>query len=162
MNSHDSGSSHKARVAVLMGSASDESVMKECIKSLEYFDISYEVRVLSAHRNPKDVTAFAVEAPKRGIEVIIAGAGMAAHLPGAVAAHTILPVIGVPIAGSPLGGQDALYSMVQMPSGVPVATVSIGSVGARNAAILAAEILALYDPELKKKLMAFKEKGSKL
>jgi len=137
-------------------------VMKECLNFLDHFGILYEVRVLSAHRNPDDVTLFARGVEEREIEVIIAGAGMAAHLPGAVAAHTIVPVIGVPLAGSPLGGQDALYSMVQMPSGVPVATVSIGSAGAKNAAILAAEILALHDQEVKKKLMVFREKGSKL
>ena len=153
---------YKARVAVLMGSTSDESVMKECIRFLDYFSISYEMHVLSAHRNPNDVATFAREAQKKGIEVIIAGAGMAAHLPGIVAAHTILPVIGVPLVGSSLGGQDALYSMVQMPSGVPVATVSIGSAGAKNAAVLAAEILALHDEKIMKKLVEFKKNGSKL
>ena len=150
------------RVAVLMGSTSDEEVMQKCLDYLDYFGIGYEVHVLSAHRTPDAVDRLATEAEGRGIQVIVAGAGMAAHLPGVVAARTTLPVIGVPLGGSALGGQDALYSMVQMPAGVPVATLAIGSAGARNAAVLAAEIIALHDGDVKAKLRAFKEKGSKL
>lgn len=150
------------RVAVLMGSTSDEPVMKKCVELLDHFGIPHEVHVMSAHRSPDKVNRFALEAEERGIRAIIAGAGMAAHLAGVVAARTTIPVIGVPLAGSTLGGQDALYSMVQMPAGIPVATVSIGSAGAKNAAVLAAEILALQDQELKKRLKAFREGGSKL
>ena len=150
------------KVAVLMGSLSDEPVMKKCLDYLEFFGISYEVHILSAHRNPEKVDAFASNAESRGIQVIIAGAGMAAALPGVIAARTTRPVIGVPLEGSALGGQDALYSIVQMPPGIPVATVAIGSAGAKNAAVLAAEILALHDMELKKVLMAFRESGCKL
>ncbi len=150
------------QVAVLMGSLSDEPVMKKCLDYLDFFGISYEVHILSAHRNPEKVDAFASDAENRGIQVIIAGAGMAAALPGVIAARTTRPVIGVPLEGSALGGQDALYSIVQMPPGIPVATVAIGSAGAKNAAVLAAEILALHDMELKKVLMAFRESGSKL
>jgi 5-(carboxyamino)imidazole ribonucleotide mutase len=150
------------QVAVLMGSASDEPVMKKCTEILEYFGVVFEVHVMSAHRNPEAVDVFAQEADGRGIEVIIAGAGMAAHLPGVIASRTTLPVIGIPLEGSALGGQDALYSIVQMPAGIPVATVSIGSAGAKNAAVLAVEILALKHPELKKKLALFRKKGSKL
>lgn len=149
------------KVAVLMGSASDEPAMKACTDALDSFGIPHEAHVMSAHRNPEAVTRFAREAESRGIGVIIAGAGMAAHLPGVIAAWTTLPVIGVPLEGSALGGQDALYSMVQMPAGIPVATVTIGKAGARNAAVLAAEILSLADPELKKKLVDFRKKGSK-
>jgi 5-(carboxyamino)imidazole ribonucleotide mutase len=150
------------RVAVLMGSTSDQPVMKKCVELLDHFGIPHEVHVMSAHRSPEKVNRFALEAEERGIRAIIAGAGMAAHLAGVVAARTTIPVIGVPLAGSALGGQDALYSMVQMPAGIPVATVSIGSAGAKNAAVLAAEILALQDQELKKRLKAFREGGSKL
>ena len=144
-----------------MGSSSDEPVMKKCLDYLDSFGIPYEVHVMSAHRTPEKVDAFASSAEEKGFGVIIAGAGMAAHLPGVVASRTLLPVIGVPLEGSALAGQDALFSMVQMPSGIPVATVSIGSAGAKNAAVLAAEILALENPELKKKLMEFRKKGSK-
>jgi len=149
-------------VAVLMGSPSDKPTMEKCFALLDYFGIAYEVHVLSAHRNPNEVDTFSLNAEKRGIQVIIAGAGMAAHLPGVIAARTTVPVIGVPLQGSPLSGQDALYSIVQMPAGIPVATVSIGDAGAKNAAVLAAEILALSDPEIKKKLEAFRRKGSKI
>ena len=150
------------KVAVLMGSTSDESVMQKCTDLLDHFGIPYEVHVMSAHRHPEKVDAFASQAEANGIGVIIAGAGMAAHLPGVVASRTTVPVIGVPLAGSALSGQDALYSIVQMPSGIPVATVSIGPAGAKNAAVLAAEILALENPELKSKLLEFRKKGSKL
>jgi 5-(carboxyamino)imidazole ribonucleotide mutase len=129
---------------------------------LNYFGIPHEVHVMSAHRTPEAVDKFAAEAEKNGFGIIIAGAGMAAHLAGAVASRTVLPVIGVPLEGSALGGQDALYSIVQMPSGIPVATVAIGKAGARNAAVLAAEILALWDNEIRQKLLIFRQKGSKL
>jgi 5-(carboxyamino)imidazole ribonucleotide mutase len=153
--------SKKPKIAVLMGSSSDKDIMEACIDGLNYFGISHEVYVMSAHRNPDIVDAFATDAEKEGFRVIIAGAGMAAHLPGVVAARTTIPVIGVPLEGSALGGRDALYSMVQMPTGIPVATVSIGKAGARNAAVLAAEILALQDKEIKQKLLIFRKKGSK-
>ncbi|NQT26531.1 5-(carboxyamino)imidazole ribonucleotide mutase [candidate division KSB1 bacterium] len=150
------------KVAVIMGSQSDESVMSACLKALDHFNIPYEFHVMSAHRDPDAVIAFAENAEANGFQVIIAGAGMAAHLPGVIASRTLLPVIGVPLSGSALNGLDALYSIVQMPGGIPVATVAIGKAGAKNAAILAAEILALSDPELKKQLVDFRKAGSKL
>ena len=128
-------------VAVIMGSESDLQVMQEALRALDELGIDREAHIMSAHRTPDAVAEFARAARDRGIKVIIAGAGMAAHLAGALAAHTTLPVIGVPVAGGALGGLDALLGMAQMPRGVPVATVAIN--GARNAAILAAEILAL-------------------
>lgn len=146
----------KPEVAVLMGSQSDMPVMERTCRTLEHFGIEYRVHVLSAHRTPKKTRDFARQAARRGIKVIIAGAGMAAHLAGAVASETVLPVIGVPLPGSALDGVDALYATVQMPSGVPVATVAIGPAGATNAAVLAAEILALSDAGLKKKLAAYR------
>jgi 5-(carboxyamino)imidazole ribonucleotide mutase len=150
------------KVAVIMGSSSDEPVMKKCIDYLNYFNIPHEMHVMSAHRNPDVVHEFAVHAEKNGYKVIIAGAGMAAALPGVVAALTTLPVIGVPLEGSALNGVDALYSIVQMPPGIPVATVAIGPAGAKNAAILAVEIIALQNEVLKEKLVDFRKKGSKL
>ncbi|MBN2031022.1 5-(carboxyamino)imidazole ribonucleotide mutase [bacterium] len=150
------------KVAVLMGSQSDETVMQHCVQLLQYFGIPHEVHVMSAHRHPDKVTVFAQSIDEKDIHVVIAGAGMAAHLPGVLASQTTVPVIGVPLEGSSLGGQDALFSMVQMPSGIPVATMAIGKTGAQNAAILAAEILALRDNALKKKLIAFRKQGSKI
>ena len=150
----------ESRVAVVMGSVSDDSYMQKCIDYLDYFNVSYEKHVMSAHRDPDKVESFATSAEKSGIKVIIAGAGMAAALPGVIAARTIVPVIGVPLPGSPLNGQDALYSIVQMPPGIPVATVAIGSAGAKKAAILAVEILALSNSVLKEKLNAFRKDGS--
>ncbi len=150
------------KVAVLMGSVSDKPLMKACLEMLDGFGIPYEMHVMSAHRDPETVGQFAKNAESRGIGVIIAGAGMAAHLPGVVAAWTTLPVIGVPLEGSALGGQDALYSMVQMPAGIPVATMAIGKSGAKNAAVFAAEIFSLGNPGLKKKLEEFRKKGSRL
>ena len=150
------------RALVVMGSTSDEPVMEKMKKYLDYFGISYEFQVVSAHRNPAKTASLASEAEKNGYDIIIAGAGMAAALPGVVAAHTTLPVIGIPLAGSELKGVDALYSIVQMPPGVPVATVSIGSAGAKNSAVLAARILALKYENLKNKLDAFRNGGSKL
>ncbi len=137
-------------VAVLMGSKSDAALMEECLDVLKKFGIEYESHVMSAHRTPDKVREFAVSARDRGIAVIIAAAGGAAHLPGAVKAHTPLPVIGVPVPSSDLKGVDALYGIVQMPPGVPVATVAVGSWGARNAAYLAAEILALKHDDVRR------------
>ncbi len=149
-------------VAILMGSISDDSAAEECRKYFDYFNIPFEKQVLSAHRNPKETSEFAEKAEENGFKIIIGIAGMAAHLPGVIAAHTKLPVIGVPMPGSHLNGVDALYSVVQMPKGVPVATVAIGTAGAGNAAILCAQILALSDPALKEKLTEFKNQGCKL
>jgi 5-(carboxyamino)imidazole ribonucleotide mutase len=145
-----------AEVAVIMGSKSDRPVMDRACKMLDKLGISYQAIVMSAHRNPRTTREFAATAARRGFKVIIAGAGMAAHLAGVVAAETTLPVIGVPLAGSALGGVDALYSMVQMPSGVPVATVAVGEAGAHNAAVLAGQILALGRPALQRRLKAYK------
>jgi phosphoribosylaminoimidazole carboxylase PurE protein len=139
-------------VAILMGSDSDLTTMAEVARVLEEFGVPYEAKVLSAHRTPDEAAAYAREAEVRGIAVIVAGAGGAAHLAGAMAAHTTLPVIGVPLEGSPLSGFDALLATVQMPPGVPVATVGVGSMGARNAGHLAVRLLALRDPALRKAL----------
>lgn len=136
------------RVAILMGSISDYEVMSAGFKVLQQFGIDYEVRVLSAHRSPAAVVEYVSSAPARGVRVIVAGAGGAAHLAGVVAAHTPLPVIGVPLVATPLGGLDALLSTVQMPGGIPVATVGIGKFGAVNAAHLAARMLALADADV--------------
>ena len=149
--------STEAKVGIVMGSDSDLDVMKAAADALKSFGISYEMTVASAHRTPARAAEFAQTAKDRGVQVIIAGAGHAAHLAGAMAAHTTLPVIGVPIDSSALQGLDALLSTVQMPPGIPVATVALGKPGARNAGILAAQILALADPELQKRLDAFKE-----
>jgi len=143
-------------VGIVIGSDSDYFVMEETIAILKKFGIAYEMTVASAHRSPKKASAFACSAKKRGMKIIIAGAGHAAHLAGAMAANTSLPVIGVPVDSSALKGMDSLLSTVQMPPGIPVATVSIGKPGARNAGILAAQILALSDPELEKMLDDFK------
>ena len=146
-----------SKVGIVMGSDSDLEVMEEAAAVLKKFGITFEMTVASAHRSPERATKFASSAAKRGIKVIIAGAGHAAHLAGALAAHTFLPVIGVPIDSSVLKGFDSLLSTVQMPPGIPVATVSIGKPGAKNAGILAAQILALSDTELAKNLEEFKE-----
>ena len=143
----------RARVAVIMGSDSDWSVMSDAAAALGEFDIPAEVRVVSAHRTPAAMFDYARGAADRGIEVIIAGAGGAAHLPGMVASATPLPVIGVPVPLGRLDGLDSLLSIVQMPAGVPVATVSIG--GGRNAGLLAVRILAASDPQLRARLVAF-------
>lgn len=145
-----------------MGSTSDQEIMNACVAALDFFGIPNEMHVMSAHRDPEKVISFCRQAEANGFRIIIAGAGMAAHLPGVIASQTLLPVIGVPLPGSALGGQDALYSIVQMPGGIPVATVAIGKAGAKNAGILAAEILALNDEEIKTKLIKFREAGSKL
>jgi len=141
-----------------MGSASDSEVMKGCVDLLRELEVPHEVKILSAHRTPELTREYAVSAADRGIEVIIAGAGWAAHLAGSIAAHTTLPVIGIPIDSSPLKGLDALLSTVQMPSGIPVATVALGSGGAKNAAILAAQMLALKYPEIAEKVRDHRRK----
>lgn len=150
------------KVAIIMGSKSDSDCMKNCEDYLKYFGIDYEVKILSAHRNPVEVAEFAHKAEENGIKIIIAAAGMAAHLGGVVAAHTILPVLGVPMKGGIMDGLDALLSMVQMPAGVPVPTMSVGNAGAKNAAITAAQILALSDNILKEKLIEFKRNECKI
>ena len=137
-------------VGILVGSKSDLPIMEKCTKRLEDLGVDHELEVLSAHRTPDAVAEYVASAPGRGIKVFICAAGMAAHLAGAVAARTNLPVIGIPIAAGTLGGFDALLATVQMPSGVPVATVAVN--GAANAAVLAAQILALSDPELAERL----------
>jgi phosphoribosylaminoimidazole carboxylase PurE protein len=141
-------------VAILMGSDSDLKTMAECARVLEEYAVPYDFRVLSAHRSPEAAATYAREAADRGLRVIIAGAGGAAHLAGAMAAHSTLPVIGVPLDSSPLGGFDALLATVQMPPGVPVAAVGVGSMGAKNAGHLAVAILALADPALRARLQA--------
>ncbi len=143
-------------VGVLMGSTSDRSVMDEAAVILTRMKIPHEVVVVSAHRQADAAIRYAREAEQRGLRVLIAGAGLAAHLPGVLASHTILPVVGVPLAGSDLGGLDSLLSMVQMPSGIPVATVAIGTHGARNAALFAAEVLALGDDEMRIRLREYR------
>jgi len=148
--------SQSPQVAVLMGSDSDWDTMQSCVKMLDQFDINSEVLITSAHRTPDQTAEYARTASDRGLEVIIAAAGMAAHLAGVIAAHTTLPVIGVPIASGSLQGIDALLSTVQMPPGVPVATVGIGSAGAKNAALLAVQILARKDKSLTQKLDQYK------
>jgi phosphoribosylaminoimidazole carboxylase PurE protein len=148
----------EAPVGILVGSDSDLDVMKNAAATLEELGVGYELRVASAHRTPARVKAYAEEAAGRGVKVIICGAGMAAHLGGAVAALTDLPVIGVPIAGGVADGLDALLSTVQMPAGVPVATVAVGKAGAVNAALLAARILALRDAQLAARLREYREK----
>lgn len=145
------------QVLIVMGSDSDIPVMEEAAKILRQFGIPFEMRISSAHRCPDRTAKLAEEAEGRGIKVIIAGAGMAAHLAGVMAAGTILPVIGVPIGGGAINGVDALYSTVQMPGGIPVATVAIGKAGAKNAGILAVQMLALADAALVRQLYDFKE-----
>lgn len=139
-----------------MGSDSDLPIMREAVDILEEFGVNYDINVCSAHRLPKETAEYAQNANETGIEVIIAGAGGAAHLPGVIAAYTILPVIGVPIKTSTLSGMDSLYSIVQMPKGIPVATVAIN--GSANAALLALQILAVKDKDLRSKLMLYRQK----
>ena len=150
-----------SRVLILLGSTSDERAMQGCTEYLTKFEIPFEMKVSSAHRQPEQTASLVKGASAAGFSVIIAAAGMAAHLPGVAASLTHLPVIGVPLEGSALNGVDALYSIVQMPSGIPVATVAIGSAGAKNAAVLAAEILALGDPALRERLVAFRASGAR-
>lgn len=145
----------KKKIAIIMGSISDEPIMKKASDTLKEFAVEYEVHVLSAHRMPNKTREFASSLSRSGINIVIAGAGKAAHLPGVIASYTTVPVIGVPIKTSDLGGMDSLLSMVQMPSGVPVACVAIN--GAKNAALLAIEILALADKDIDDKLQKFKK-----
>ncbi|HEU4345341.1 MAG TPA: 5-(carboxyamino)imidazole ribonucleotide mutase [Candidatus Binatia bacterium] len=145
------------KVGILLGSDSDLEVMREAEKRLDHFGIPYETRILSAHRTPDKAADYARTAEQRGLEVIIAGAGAAAHLAGAIAANTTLPVIGVPIDSSSLKGVDALLATVQMPAGIPVATMAIGKAGAANAGILAAQIVARKDAKVSAKLLEFKK-----
>jgi len=148
----------KPLVSIVMGSDSDLEIMREAGKALDEFGISYEMDVTSAHRSPDRTADYARKAVGRGIQVIIAGAGGAAHLAGVIAAHTTLPVIGVPIPSTSLQGMDSLLAIVQMPAGIPVATVAIGRPGATNAGILAAQIIAVADKSIAKKLEVHKEK----
>lgn len=148
----------KEKVLIIMGSDSDFSVMERAAKLLREFKIPFKMTVASAHRTPERAVKLAVEAEGHGIEVIIAGAGSAAHLAGVIAAHTTLPVIGVPIDSSSLKGVDALYATVQMPPGIPVATMAVGSAGATNAAIFAAQVMQFNNTGLAKALKAYKKK----
>jgi 5-(carboxyamino)imidazole ribonucleotide mutase len=148
-------------VSIVMGSDSDLEIMNEAAKALEDFGVSYEIDVTSAHRSPARTSEYARNAASRGIKVIIAGAGGAAHLAGVIAAESTLPVIGVPIPSTSLNGLDSLLAIVQMPAGIPVATVAIGKPGATNAGILAAQIIALSSATVAKKMRALKEKLAK-
>jgi 5-(carboxyamino)imidazole ribonucleotide mutase len=150
-------SSTSPLVAVIMGSKNDFAVMRAAVDVLREFGVAHEVRVVSAHRTPELMFEYAGAAASRGLRILIAGAGGAAHLPGMVAARTVLPVLGVPIAATALQGFDSLLSIVQMPRGVPVATLAIGAPGAMNAGLLAVQILATTDPELQAKLVAWRE-----
>lgn len=145
-------------VGIIVGSASDQPVMEDTKKTLDELGVESEVVVASAHRNPAKVQAYVESAPSTGVEVFIAAAGGAAALPGVVASHTVRPVIGVPIASSELGGVDALYSIVQMPPGIPVATVAVGAWGARNAALLAAEMLGLKYAKIAEAVEQYRER----
>mgnify|MGYP001358295860 CR=1 FL=1 len=145
-------------VGVIMGSKSDLETMQEAAKVLDQFGVPYEMKVVSAHRTPDWMAEYAKTAESRGLEVIIAGAGGAAHLPGMVAAHTVLPVLGVPVQSRALQGLDSLLSIVQMPGGIPVGTLAIGAAGSKNAALLAVRILATSRPELRAKLHEFHQK----
>lgn len=144
-------------VSIVMGSDSDLKVMSECAKMLEKFEIEYEIQVLSAHRCTEEALQFVEDAEKNGCEVVIAAAGKAAHLPGVLAADTNLPVIGVPMKTSDLGGVDSLYSIVQMPTGIPVATVAIGTTGAKNAAVLALKILGIKYPKYRETIKNYRK-----
>jgi 5-(carboxyamino)imidazole ribonucleotide mutase len=150
------------KVAIIMGSQSDSDVMAAAEHYLQYFGIEFERHILSAHRDPDATAAFARTAEEKGFELIIAGASMAAHLPGVIAAYTALPVIGVPLSGSALNGVDALYSIVQMPAGVPVATMAIGKAGAANAAVFAARLFAAQNASIRTKLDLFRKNGCKI
>ena len=151
-----------SKVAILLGSESDLKTIEHSKDYYDYFGIKHEVHILSAHRNPNEVHKFSSEARENGYSILVAGAGMAAHLAGAIKANSTLPVIGIPLEGGVMGGLDSLLSTVQMPKGVPVATMSIGKAGAINAAILSAEILSLNNNEILDKLKSFKENGCKL
>ena len=146
----------KPEIAVVMGSKSDWATMSEATQILEMFDLPYHLEIVSAHRTPDKLFAFAENAEANGYKVIIAGAGGAAHLPGMLAAKTIVPVLGVPVKSSVLSGIDSLYSIVQMPKGIPVGTLAVGPAGAANAGLLAAQILAAFNPDLASKLHTFR------
>lgn len=146
----------KAEIAIVMGSKSDWATMSESTQILDQFNIPYHVEVVSAHRTPDKLFEFAETAEQKGYKVIIAGAGGAAHLPGMIAAKTIVPVLGVPVKSSMLSGVDSLYSIVQMPKGIPVGTLAIGPAGAANAGLLAAQILGAFNPEIALKLHSFR------
>ena len=150
-----------AKIAVIMGSKSDLPALKGAFETLRKFGVEFEARVISAHRTPDTAAEYAKSAETRGIKVIICAAGMAAHLAGVIAAHTILPVIGIPMAAEPFSGFDALLAMVQMPPGIPVSTVTAGPAGAKNAALSAIAILALSDAELNARLKAFRAEQTK-
>ena len=152
---------NKFKVSIVMGSQSDYSTMKFCKKTLQFFKIKNEVKIVSAHRTPKRMFEFAKNAEKNNISVIIAGAGGSAHLPGMIASLTTVPVIGVPIESKKLRGLDSLLSIVQMPKGIPVATVAIGKDGAINAGLLAASIIGVNDFKIKKKIILWRKKQSK-
>ena len=149
------------QVGIVMGSDSDLPIMAEAAKTLQQFSISFEIEITSAHRSPVRTSEYARTARQRGLKAIIVGAGGAAHLAGVMAAETTLPVIGVPIASSPLSGMDALLSTVQMPGGVPVATMAVGKAGAANAAIFAAEIIGAFDAKMEATLAEFKEQQAR-
>ncbi|MFC1725244.1 5-(carboxyamino)imidazole ribonucleotide mutase [candidate division KSB1 bacterium] len=151
-----------SKVAVIAGSKSDKLFIDECQKYLEYFGIEYETRFLSAHRNSEEVRNFSLSLEENGFTCVIAMAGMAAHLPGVMASMTSIPVIGVPLNASSLGGLDAALSILQMPAGIPVATMALDKAGARNSAVMAAKIIALQDAEVKNKLNEFKNNGFKI
>ena len=148
----------QAKIGIIMGSLSDWPTMKRCAEVLDELKVAYEAKVISAHRTPDRLYRYAKSAKERGLKVIIAGAGGAAHLPGMTASMTTLPVLGVPVSSKALSGQDSLLSIVQMPAGVPVGTLAIGEAGASNAGLLAAQILALEDAELAKRLEALRAK----
>jgi 5-(carboxyamino)imidazole ribonucleotide mutase len=151
----------KSKIAIIMGSDSDLKVMNEAASILKEFTVPYEIKILSAHRTPKDTIRYVGGAKSKGIKVIIAGAGGAAHLAGLIAAHTLLPVIGVPMETAYLKGIDSLFSTVQMPSGVPVACMAIGSAGAKNASLFALEMLALSDSNIYRKLEQYRKRIAK-
>ncbi|QAU31604.1 5-(carboxyamino)imidazole ribonucleotide mutase [Lactobacillus helveticus] len=147
-----------SEISVIMGSKSDWPTMKHACEILDQFNVSYDKHVISAHRMPKEMYDFAQAAEEKGTKVIIAGAGMAAHLPGMTAANTVIPVIGVPGQTKALGGMDSLLSIVQMPTGIPVATTAIGNAGASNAALLALEILGISDEKIRQQLKDYRQK----
>jgi len=153
-------STGKAVVGIIMGSQSDWPILRRAAEILDELKVPYETRIVSAHRTPERLYEYAKTAKERGLKVIIAGAGGAAHLPGMTAALTSVPVLGVPIATTVLGGQDSLYSIAQMPAGVPVATLAIGEMGATNAGLLAGQILALADPAMQQRVEAHRAKRS--
>lgn len=150
-------SANQPQIAIVMGSKSDWATMQEATQILDTLQLPYHVEIVSAHRTPNKLFTFAENAQQNGYKVIIAGAGGAAHLPGMIAAKTLVPVLGVPVKSSMLSGVDSLYSIVQMPKGIPVGTLAIGPAGAANAGLLAAQILAVWDGELRSRLQAFRE-----